>query len=114
MMYDFFKVPFSGSVGCGDGRRGRRPARLPAGDRAEGARGPSSPVPGTIVAVHVSAGDRVATGDSLVVLEAMKMEHRITADTAATVVEVVVGVGDAVDAHEVLVVLEPLADNQEA
>jgi len=90
------------------------PARLPAGDRAEGARGPSSPVPGTIVAVHVSAGDRVATGDSLVVLEAMKMEHRITADTAATVVEVVVGVGDAVDAHEVLVVLEPLADNQEA
>ncbi len=90
------------------------PARLPAGDRAEAARGPSSPVPGTIVAVHVSAGDSVATGDALVVLEAMKMEHRITADTAATVVEVAVAVGDAVDAHEVLVVLEPVTDDQEA
>ena len=44
----------------------------------------------------------------------MKMEHRITADTAATVVEVVVAVGDAVDAHEVLVVLEPLTEDQEA
>jgi biotin carboxyl carrier protein len=66
-------------------------------------------VPGTIVAVHVSPGDQVSTGDALVVLEAMKMEHRITADTDASVVEVVVAVGDAVDAHEVLVVLEPLA-----
>jgi propionyl-CoA carboxylase alpha chain len=90
------------------------PARLPAGDRAEAARGPSSPVPGTVVAVHVTPGDSVATGDALVVLEAMKMEHRITADTRATVVEVVVAVGDSVDAHEVLVVLEPLTDDQEA
>ncbi|MGB9375153.1 MAG: biotin/lipoyl-containing protein, partial [Jiangellales bacterium] len=89
------------------------PARLPAGDRAEAARGPSSPVPGTIVAVRVAPGDVVASGDALVVLEAMKMEHRITADTAATVVEVAVAVGDAVDAHEVLVVLEPLTDDQE-
>jgi len=85
------------------------PARLPAGEGSESARGPSSPVPGTVLAVHVSPGDMVTTGDPLVVLEAMKMEHRITADTEASVVEVVVAVGDAVDAHEVLVVLEPLA-----
>jgi acetyl/propionyl-CoA carboxylase alpha subunit len=85
------------------------PARLPAGDRSEAARGPSSPVPGTVVAVHVSAGDTVKAGDALVVLEAMKMEHRLAADTDATVLEVVVAVGDAVDAHEVLVVLEPMA-----
>jgi propionyl-CoA carboxylase alpha chain len=84
------------------------PARLPAGDRAEAARGPSSPVPGTVVAVHVAPGDRVGAGQALVVLEAMKMEHRISADVDATVTEVVVSVGDAVDAHEVLVVLEPL------
>ncbi len=85
------------------------PARLPAGDRSEAARGPSSPVPGTVVAVHVSAGDSVKAGDDLVVLEAMKMEHRLSADTDAIVLEVVVSVGDAVDAHEVLVVLEPVA-----
>ncbi len=91
------------------------PARLPAGEGSESARGPSSPVPGTIVAVHVNPGDVVAAGDPLVVLEAMKMEHRITADADASVVEVVVAVGDAVDAHEVLVVLEPLAsENQES
>jgi propionyl-CoA carboxylase alpha chain len=88
------------------------PARLPAGEGAESARGPSSPVPGTIVAVHVSEGDVVRSGDALVVLEAMKMEHRITADADASVVEVVVEVGDAVDAHEVLVVLEPLTDSE--
>jgi acetyl/propionyl-CoA carboxylase alpha subunit len=95
--------------GEGHATHWHEPARLPAGDRSEAARGPSSPVPGTIVAVHVSPGDQVSTGDALVVLEAMKMEHRITADTDASVVEVVVAVGDAVDAHEVLVVLEPLA-----
>jgi acetyl/propionyl-CoA carboxylase alpha subunit len=84
------------------------PARLPAGDRAEQARGPSSPVPGTVVAVHVAPGDAVTTGQALIVLEAMKMEHRITADADGTVLEVAVAVGDAVDAHEVLVVLEPV------
>lgn len=93
------------------------PARLPAGNRVEAARGPSSPVPGTVVAVHVEPGDIVAAGDGLVVLEAMKMEHHLTADADAAVVEVVVQVGDAVDAHEVLVVLEPLgapSDPEEA
>jgi len=84
------------------------PARLPAGDRSEAARGPSSPVPGTVVAVHVAPGDSVTTGQPLVVLEAMKMEHRISADADGTVLEVAVAVGDAVDAHEVLVVLEPV------
>jgi propionyl-CoA carboxylase alpha chain len=89
-------------------------ARLPAGDSSEQARGPSSPVPGTVVAVHVAPGDQVSAGDALVVLEAMKMEHRITADADASVVEVVVAVGDAVDAHEVLVVLEPLGVGEDA
>jgi propionyl-CoA carboxylase alpha chain len=56
----------------------------------------------------------VAVGQPLVVLEAMKMEHRITADADATVVEVVVSVGDAVDAHEVLVVLEPVTESEDA
>jgi biotin carboxyl carrier protein len=58
--------------------------------------------------VHVAPGDAVTTGQALIVLEAMKMEHRITADADGTVLEVAVAVGDAVDAHEVLVVLEPV------
>jgi acetyl/propionyl-CoA carboxylase alpha subunit len=93
---------------AGWGSQWTEPPRLPAGDRSEQARGPSSPVPGTVVAVHVSPGDTVTAGQPLVVLEAMKMEHRLSADADATVLEVAVKVGDAVDAHEVLVVLEPL------
>jgi biotin carboxyl carrier protein len=67
-----------------------------------------------VVALHVAPGDVVSAGDALVVLEAMKMEHRLTADADATVLEVVVAVGDAVDAHEVLVVLEPLSVTEAA
>ena len=71
-----------------------------------GARGPSTPVPGTVTLVQVAPGDRVTAGQTLVVLEAMKMEHRITADTDAVVAEVLVTAGQSVDAHAVVVVLD--------
>ena len=71
-----------------------------------GARGPSTPVPGTVTVVDVKAGDRVTAGQTLVVLEAMKMEHRITADSDGVVTEVLVEPGQAVDAHAVVVVLD--------
>ena len=67
--------------------------------------GPSTPVPGTITVVAVTPGDQVAAGDLLVVLEAMKMEHRIVADMDAEVVDVRVEVGDSVEAHQVVVTL---------
>ena len=54
----------------------------------------------------MSAGDAVADGDTLVILEAMKMEHRIKADGDGVVAEVRVAVGDSVDAHHVVAVLE--------
>ncbi len=73
-------------------------------DAAAGS-GPSAPVPGTIVAVEVADGDAVEEGQTLVVLEAMKMEHRIVAPVAGTVEEVLVAVGQAVDAHQLLVKL---------
>src|SRR5690606_18078015 len=38
-----------------------------------------SPMPGTVVTIPVSAGDEVAVGDTIVTVEAMKMEHRLTA-----------------------------------
>jgi propionyl-CoA carboxylase alpha chain len=71
-----------------------------------GTRGPSTPVPGTVTMVNVRSGDAVAAGDCLVVLEAMKMEHRIVADVDGTVTEVLVSVGESVEAHTVVVQLD--------
>ncbi len=65
--------------------------------------GAVTPMPGTITAVMVGAGDHVASGQVLVVLEAMKMEHRILADADGVVSAVLVEVGQAVDAHALVV-----------
>jgi propionyl-CoA carboxylase alpha chain len=71
------------------------------------AAGPSTPVPGTVTVVEVGPGDRVTAGQTLVVLEAMKMEHRITAAADGVVSEVLVEPGQSVDAHQVVAVLAP-------
>jgi propionyl-CoA carboxylase alpha chain len=65
--------------------------------------GAVTPVPGTITAVLVAAGDPVTPGHALVILEAMKMEHRILADADGVVSRVLVEVGQSVDAHTVVV-----------
>ena len=52
--------------------------------QAEGG-GPICPLPGTVIAVHVAVGDAVADGQVLMVVEAMKMEHKILAAGDATV-----------------------------
>lgn len=82
------------------------PSPFAATGTTAGAAGPSAPVPGTVAAVLVSPGQQVQAGQALVVIEAMKMEHRICADTEAVVVEVPVAVGDSVEAHQVLVTLD--------
>lgn len=69
--------------------------------------GPVAPVPGTVVAVLVAEGDVVEAGDTLLVLEAMKVEHRIETAIRGTVSSVPVAVGDSVEAHQVLVVVDP-------
>jgi propionyl-CoA carboxylase alpha chain len=74
----------------------------------EAGSGPSSPLPGTVVAVHVAAGQQVAEGEVLMVVEAMKMEHKITAAGTAVVAEVRFSEGDRVDAGDLLVRLEPV------
>jgi acetyl/propionyl-CoA carboxylase alpha subunit len=68
--------------------------------------GPISPLPGTVIAVHVAAGDVVVDGQLLMVVEAMKMEHKIVASGDATVAEVRFAVGDRVDTGELLVKLD--------
>ena len=65
-----------------------------------------SPSPSLVVAVNVKPGDSVARGDSLVVLEAMKMETTITAPFAGTVVDVLTGPSIQVDAGAALIRIE--------
>jgi 3-methylcrotonyl-CoA carboxylase alpha subunit len=67
-----------------------------------------TPLPGTLVAVHVAAGRQVARGAPLVTVEAMKMEHTLTAPYAGTVTRVAFGVGERVAAGAILVELTPL------
>jgi biotin carboxyl carrier protein len=64
-----------------------------------------APMPGKVLQVAVRAGEHVAAGDTLLILEAMKMETRLTADAAAHVAEVRVAAGDMVNGGQVLVVL---------
>jgi propionyl-CoA carboxylase alpha chain len=65
-----------------------------------------APLPGTVVRVHVAKGDTVSSGDVLVVIEAMKMEHEIRAGHEGVVAEVAVGAGDQVEAGRLLVVID--------
>lgn len=65
----------------------------------------AAPMPGKVLQVLVQPGDRVETGDGLLLLEAMKMESRLTAEAAGTVAEVRVAAGDMVEGGQVLLVL---------
>ena len=65
-----------------------------------------SPMPGKVLQVLVHPGDRVAVGDGLLILEAMKMEHRIVAEGAATVAAVHVADGQMVDGGAVMLELD--------
>jgi biotin carboxyl carrier protein len=75
---------------------------------AAGARGGQvlkAPLPGKISHVAVKPGDTVTRGDTLLVIEAMKMENEFKAATAGTVSEVHVTAGQAVNPGDVLVVI---------
>ena len=64
-----------------------------------------TPLPGSVVAVHVSNGQSVSRGAPLVTIEAMKMEHTLTAPREGIVLRVAFGVGERVSAGAVLVAL---------
>ncbi len=86
--------------------RPRASGRSAAADASEGG-AVRVPMQGTIVAVMVAVGDQVETGQTVCVLEAMKMENHIAAGQAGRVSEVVVTAGQAVGAGDVVVVIEP-------
>jgi len=65
-----------------------------------------SPMPGLVKAVFVAPGQAVVAGDRLAVLEAMKMEHTLTAARDGVVAEVMAAVGDQVEAGAALIRLE--------
>ena len=65
-----------------------------------------TPLPGVIIDVKVNVGDMVKKGDTVIVLEAMKMENNINTDRDGKVVAVQVAKGDTVADGAVLVILE--------
>ncbi len=67
----------------------------------------TAPLPGKVVRLPVTEGQQVASGDVLVVLEAMKMETALHAESPAVIKQIRVTVGQTVDHGAVLVVLSP-------
>jgi 3-methylcrotonyl-CoA carboxylase alpha subunit len=65
-----------------------------------------APMPGKVIAVEIAAGDTVTKGQKLLVLEAMKMEHALTAPFDATVAELTVMMGAQVRVEALLVRVE--------
>jgi biotin carboxyl carrier protein len=82
------------------GRRGRESST------ADGPARVTSPMPGRVVKVLVQPGDTAASGQPLVVVEAMKMENELRAPRGGVVTEVLVGEGTSIEANTVLIVLE--------
>jgi biotin carboxyl carrier protein len=89
-----------------------KPAAAPAAAPAARPAAPVSgnaiktPLPGVIIDVKVKSGDTVKKGDTVVILEAMKMENNINADRDGKVVSVQVAKGDTVADGATLIVLE--------
>jgi acetyl-CoA/propionyl-CoA carboxylase, biotin carboxylase, biotin carboxyl carrier protein len=89
------------------GRASHRPRRSTgASSRAAGTGAVTVPMQGTIVKVLVSEGDEVEAGQTVCVLEAMKMENNIAADKSGTIKEVKVTAGQSVGSGDVVVVIE--------
>ncbi|MFF7711240.1 acetyl-CoA carboxylase biotin carboxylase subunit [Streptomyces sp. NPDC007988] len=81
-----------------------------SGAARQGADTLAAPMPGTVTVVKVAVGDEVDAGQSLLVVEAMKMEHVISAPHAGTVTELDVTPGTTVVMDQVLAVVAPHGD----
>ena len=79
---------------------------FPSSEVEEAAGSLVAPMPGSVVSVAVGVGDRVRKGQTLVVLEAMKMEHPIGSPEDGVVTEVKVAAGEQVERGALLVVVD--------
>lgn len=77
-------------------------AAAPAADNADAVK---APMPGSILKINVSVGQKVTEGDSLLTLEAMKMENEVTADRSGTVSRIIAAKGQTVETGDPLVVI---------
>ncbi len=102
-------VVVSGGAGAGGAGSGRAAAPGRPKAAAGGAAGSGTvavPMQGTIVKVLVAVGDAVEVGQTVCVLEAMKMENNVNAEKAGTVKEVRVAAGESVGPGDVIAVIE--------
>jgi acetyl-CoA/propionyl-CoA carboxylase biotin carboxyl carrier protein len=97
-------VMAAGATGAKVAARPRRSAGTSAA--AVGSGSVTVPMQGTIVKVLVNVGDTVEEGQTVCVLEAMKMENNIAADKAGTVTEIKVEAGQSVGSGDVVVTIE--------
>ncbi|RJX43597.1 carbamoyl phosphate synthase [Halonotius aquaticus] len=100
-----------GSVAVDDSGGMDRPPQADSDDEdeavsVEGGDTVTAEMQGTILSVDVAAGDEIAAGDVVCVLEAMKMENDVVTERGGTVTEIMVDEGDSVDMGDVLVVVE--------
>ncbi|MFV0525082.1 MAG: biotin/lipoyl-containing protein, partial [Acidimicrobiales bacterium] len=92
----------------GRGGGARRPKRRTSAAGAVAGSGSGNvvvPMQGTVVKIVASEGDEVAAGDTILVLEAMKMENNVVAEKAGTVSEIKVSAGDSVSGGDIVAVI---------
>ena len=85
---------------------------MPGGEETEG--GFVAQMPGKVLSLSVAPGDRVTPGQTVLILEAMKMEHPMRSNEEGVVREVCVAVGEQVEPGTVLLVVEPLTVDEAA
>ena len=81
--------------------------RFASGGSGDSGGGLEAPMPGKVIQLHVAVGDNVRAGQTVAVLEAMKMEHPMDAPEDGVVKELLVEVGQQVESGTLLVVVEP-------
>ncbi len=99
-------VPEGEVVASGGGRKPKRKAAAKSAGAGSGSGQVTVPMQGTVVKVLVEEGQEVEAGETVIVLEAMKMENNVAAEKAGTVKEVKVQAGDSVGGGDVVVVIE--------
>ena len=99
-------VPDVGTTTAASGRTGSRPTKARVAMSGVGSGNVTVPMQGTIVKVLVALGDDIQVGQSVCILEAMKMENAITAEKAGTVKEIMVSAGDSVGPGDIVAVID--------